>query len=112
VRKMVWALSVMLVLSVIVAGCGGPTAKYGVNIFGSYEEVLADRDTAMVIICLPPGLHVDFGLQAAAGKHLVLEKPMDISLDKARQLIREYRSRQLTLSVIFQNRFTPAAQRV
>jgi predicted dehydrogenase len=37
---------------------------------------------------------------------------MDISLDKARQLIREYRSRQLTLSVIFQNRFTPAAQRV
>jgi UDP-N-acetyl-2-amino-2-deoxyglucuronate dehydrogenase len=88
-------------------------AKYGLRTFASYEEVLADKDTDIVCICLPPGLHVDFGLRAAAaGKHLILEKPMDINVAKARKLIEEYRARKLTLSVIFQNRFTPAAQRV
>lgn len=87
--------------------------KHGLPVFGSYEAVLADQATSLVIICLPPGLHVDFGLQAAAaGKHLLLEKPMDISVDKARRLISEYRARKLALAVIFQNRFTPAAQRV
>jgi predicted dehydrogenase len=37
---------------------------------------------------------------------------MDIDVAKARRLIAEYRARKLTLAVIFQNRFTPAAQRV
>ncbi len=88
-------------------------AKYGLKVFGSYEAALADKDTDIISICLPPGLHVDFGLQAAAaGKHLILEKPMDIDVAKARRLIAEYRARKLTLAVIFQNRFTPAAQRV
>lgn len=88
-------------------------AKYGLRAFGSYDEVLADKDTDIVSICLPPALHADFGLQAAAaGKHLILEKPMDIDVAKARRLIREYRAKELTLAVIFQNRFTPAAQRV
>ncbi len=88
-------------------------AKYGLRVFGSYEEALADKETSLVSICLPPALHVDFGLKAAAaGKHLVLEKPMDISAEKARRLIREYRAKKLTLAVIFQNRFTPAARRV
>lgn len=88
-------------------------AKYGLRVFGSYEEALADKETSLVSICLPPALHVDFGLKAAAaGKHLVLEKPMDISAEKALRLIREYRAKKLTLAVIFQNRFTPAARRV
>ncbi|MDR7866678.1 MAG: Gfo/Idh/MocA family oxidoreductase [Sporomusaceae bacterium] len=88
-------------------------AKYGLRVFNSYEEALADKETDIVSICLPPGMHVDFGLQAAAaGKHLILEKPMDISVAKARKLIETYRAAKLTLAVIFQNRFTPAAQRV
>jgi UDP-N-acetyl-2-amino-2-deoxyglucuronate dehydrogenase len=88
-------------------------AKYGLKTFATYEEALADRYTDIVSICLPPGQHVDFGLKAAAaGKHLILEKPMDVDVAKAQSLIDAYRAKGLTLSVIFQNRFTPAAKRV
>ncbi|EAX48567.1 oxidoreductase domain protein [Thermosinus carboxydivorans Nor1] len=88
-------------------------AKHGIKAFKSYEDVLADAKTDIISLCLPPGLHVDFGLQAAAaGKHLIVEKPMDIDAAKARRLIEVYRAKNLVLSVIFQNRFTPAAQRV
>ncbi|MDR3592324.1 MAG: Gfo/Idh/MocA family oxidoreductase [Negativicutes bacterium] len=88
-------------------------AKYGVRAYRSYEEALADPAAGVVSLCLPPGLHVDFGLEAAAaGKHLIVEKPLDIDVAKARRLIGTYRAKQLTLAVILQNRFTPAAQRV
>jgi predicted dehydrogenase len=88
-------------------------AKYGLKVFGSYEEALADKNTDIISICLPPALHTEFGLRAAAaGKHLIVEKPMDISVARAGELIAAYRAAKLKLAVIFQNRFTPAAQRV
>ncbi len=88
-------------------------AKYGLRAFGSYDEALADEGTDIISICLPPALHTEFGLRAAAaGKHLIVEKPMDISVARAGELIAAYRAARLKLAVIFQNRFTPAAQRV
>lgn len=88
-------------------------AKHGLRAFKSYGEVLADPATAAVSLCLPPGTHVDYGLEAAAaGKHLIVEKPLDIDLAKAQTLIDTYRAKNLTLAVILQNRFTPAARRV
>lgn len=88
-------------------------AKHGLRAFKSYSEVLADPATAAVSLCLPPGTHVDYGLEAAAaGKHLIVEKPLDIDLAKAQQLVDTYRAKKLTLAVILQNRFTPAARRV
>ena len=87
--------------------------KYGLRVFTSYEEVLADAETDIISICLPPWLHTEFGLRAAeAGKHLIVEKPIDVAVAKARQLIHAYNENKLSLSVIFQNRFTPAAKRV
>ncbi|MCX7781797.1 MAG: Gfo/Idh/MocA family oxidoreductase [Negativicutes bacterium] len=88
-------------------------AKYGLRVFQSYDAALADKETEIFSICLPPWLHADFGVQAAAaGKHLIVEKPIDISAAKARQLIDAYKEKKLNLSVIFQNRFTPAAGRI
>lgn len=87
--------------------------KYGIKAYRAYEDVLGDPGVDAVIICLPPGYHADFGIRAAAaGKHLFVEKPIDVSLEKAAQLVKAYRERGLTLSVVFQNRFTPAAQKV
>lgn len=88
-------------------------AKYGISSYPSYEAVLSDPAVGAMINCLPPGYHADFGIKAAeAGKHLFVEKPIDINLDKAMQLIKAFRDRHLVLSVVFQNRFTPAAQKV
>ncbi|MHC1760710.1 MAG: Gfo/Idh/MocA family protein [Negativicutes bacterium] len=87
--------------------------KYGMTFYPTFESVLADPGIEAVIICLPPGYHAEFGVKAAAaGKHLLVEKPIETNLDKATQLIRAYRNKGLTLSVVFQNRFAPAAQKV
>ena len=87
--------------------------KYGMTFYPTFESVLADPGIEAVIICLPPGYHAEFGVKAAAaGKHLLVEKPIETNLDKATQLIRAYQNKGLTLSVVFQNRFTPAAQKV
>lgn len=87
--------------------------KNEVNTYENYEQLLADPQVNTVIITLPPGVHVDYALPAAAaGKNLILEKPMDIDLEKAHQLIKECRQNDLKLAVIFQTRYTPAVQTV
>jgi len=87
--------------------------KYGISSYPSYEAVLVDPTVEAIINCLPPGYHSDFGIQAAtSGKHLFVEKPIDVSLEKATKLVKAYRDKNLVLSVVFQNRFTPAARKV
>lgn len=88
-------------------------AKHNVATYESFDTLLADQAVDIVVLCTPPGYHVDQGLKAAeANKHLVVEKPLDIDLAKAQLLVDTYRRKGLKLSVIFQNRFTPAAQKV
>lgn len=73
-----------------------------------WEEFLADERLEVVSICTPSGAHLEYGQGAAeAGKHVVVEKPIEVSLEKARQLIESCRQQQVHLSVIFQNRFIP-----
>ena len=85
-------------------------SKYGILSYPTYEAVLDDPSVQAVIICLPPGNHTEFGVRAAAaGKHLLVEKPIDISLERAAKLVKVYREKGLSLAVVFQNRFTPAA---
>ena len=59
-------------------------------------------------MCVPSGLHAAVGVQAArAGKHLVVEKPIDVSLDAADRLIDAARAADVALTVISQHRFDP-----
>lgn len=67
----------------------------------------------MVAICTPSGLHASVTEEAlAAGKHVVIEKPLDSSLPRARrlaQLAQEAERRGQVCSVISQHRFDPAS---
>jgi UDP-N-acetyl-2-amino-2-deoxyglucuronate dehydrogenase len=81
--------------------------------YRSYEELLGDPEVHAVSICLPSGHHADFGAKAAAaGKHVIVEKPIDITIPKATTLIEACRKADRKLAVIFQSRYTPAARKV
>ncbi|MEW5975728.1 MAG: Gfo/Idh/MocA family oxidoreductase [Acidobacteriota bacterium] len=76
-----------------------------------YRQFLDRSDISAINICTPSGTHADLGVQAArAGKHVIVEKPIDVTLDKARSLIETCRKEGVQLTVIFQSRFLPAVQ--
>ncbi len=75
--------------------------------------LLARDDVEVVAICTPSGLHPDEAVAAArAGKHVITEKPMAITLDGADRMIGACREAGVTLSVIFQYRFNRDALRM
>lgn len=84
--------------------------KHGIPCYKSYQDVLADPQVDVVVNCLPPGNHAEFCIAAAnAKKHVVVEKPIEINVEKAEAMIKACRDNGVKLAVIFQNRFTPAA---
>jgi UDP-N-acetyl-2-amino-2-deoxyglucuronate dehydrogenase len=73
---------------------------------GDLEALLARQDVDVVNICTPSGTHADLGIRAArAGKHLIVEKPLDITLQQADRLIAAARENGVKLSGIFPYRF-------
>ncbi len=72
------------------------------------DALLARPDVDVVCVCVPSGLHAEVGVRAArAGKHLVVEKPIDVTLAAADRLIEAARAAGVALTVISQHRFDP-----
>ncbi|MDR3560687.1 MAG: Gfo/Idh/MocA family oxidoreductase [Negativicutes bacterium] len=70
-------------------------------------EMLRRPDIDAVSICTASGTHADYGIAAAlAGKHVLIEKPIDVSLEKADALIETCRAQGVKLGVIFQRRYS------
>lgn len=83
----------------------------GVPAFGSLEEMLAAVPSDLVAICTPSGLHPQHGIVAArAGRHVLTEKPMAISLAAADDLVQTCDAVGVHLFVVKQNRLNPAIQ--
>jgi UDP-N-acetyl-2-amino-2-deoxyglucuronate dehydrogenase len=83
-------------------------AAHGCAAEPDLDALLARDDVAIVSVCVPSGLHAEVGIRAAAaGKHLVVEKPVDVSLDAADRLISAARAAGVRLTVISQHRFDP-----
>ena len=81
--------------------------KYGgITAYESFKDLLRDDRVDVISICLPSAMHADFAVAAMeAGKHVLVEKPLDITPDRAR-LIEEARIRTgMTCGVVHQNRF-------
>lgn len=87
--------------------------KYEVKPYSSFEEVAADKEVQAVCLCMPPAYHVDYGIKLARqGKHIFVEKPISVDVDQGAELVAACRQEGVKLAVVFQNRFTPAAQTV
>ena len=87
--------------------------KHSCTPYTDYNEMLKRPDLDAVIICTPSGLHADLGILAArAGKHVIVEKPIDVSLEKAEALIAACRKNKVKLCVIFQRRFEESVFRL
>ncbi|TDF93216.1 Gfo/Idh/MocA family protein [Paenibacillus piri] len=76
------------------------------------HALLRNADIDAVAICTPSGSHADIAILAARqGKHVLVEKPLDIDLGKADRAIEECRRSGVKLSVVFQLRFMPEVVR-
>lgn len=75
------------------------------------ETILEDRSVDAVLVLTPPNTHLEIVARcAAAGKHVLLEKPLEVSTARAEQLVATMSS--LTLGVVLQHRFRPAAEKL
>jgi UDP-N-acetyl-2-amino-2-deoxyglucuronate dehydrogenase len=85
--------------------------RYRVPGFESIDDMLASVSCDAVALCTPSGLHPKHGIIAArAGKHVICEKPMAISLEGADELVRECDAAGVQLFVVKQNRLNPSIQ--
>jgi len=82
------------------------SAKYGCTPFESLEQMLAAPEIDAVSICSPSGAHLDAAIAAAkAGKHVVVEKPLEITTERCDQIIQACDQAGVKLAVTFQSRF-------
>lgn len=83
--------------------------KNGCKAYSKLDEMLADDEVEIVTICTPSGAHLDPAVAAAnAKKHVLVEKPLEITLDRCDQIINACESNGVKLGVILPTRFSPA----
>ncbi len=82
--------------------------EHGAAFDPDLATLLGRREVDVVSVCVPSGLHAEVGLRAAAaGKHLVVEKPLEVSLAAADRLLAAVERAGVGLTVISQHRFDP-----
>jgi UDP-N-acetyl-2-amino-2-deoxyglucuronate dehydrogenase len=87
--------------------------KFGIKAYSDVQSFLAHPNLDVVCICTASGRHLEPALAAAkAGKDLIIEKPIEVTLARADQLIQVCQTQGVKLAVIFQNRFSPDYQKL
>jgi len=87
--------------------------KFPFPLAESLEQILGDKSVAAVSLLTPPNTHLELVQRcAAAGKHVLLEKPLEVSLERSRALVDVCREAGVTLGVVLQHRLRPPAKRL
>lgn len=88
-------------------------SRHDVPAFSDYGEFLRAPGLGAVAVCTPSGNHLEPALEAArAGKHVMVEKPIEIDLERADRIIAQCRESGVTLGVIFQSRFLRSVRQI
>lgn len=81
--------------------------SFGVTAYHSLPDLLASEAVDVVCVCTESGNHLEPTVLAAqAGKHVICEKPLEVSAARAQQMIDVCRENNVKLGCIFQNRYS------
>jgi UDP-N-acetyl-2-amino-2-deoxyglucuronate dehydrogenase len=87
--------------------------KFGCTGYSDLTEMLTDPELDIVTVCTPSGTHMEISLKIInAGKHLIVEKPLEITLDKCDAIIDAAQKKGVKLATIFPSRFHASSQHV
>lgn len=87
--------------------------KYSCGVFDTLEELGESDKVDVVTICTPSGTHMDSALYLAAkGKHLIIEKPLEVTEDRCETIIAAAAAAGVRISTVFQTRFHSSFQRL
>jgi UDP-N-acetyl-2-amino-2-deoxyglucuronate dehydrogenase len=87
--------------------------EYDCAQYGDLSDLLKDDGIDAICLCTPSGMHADEAIAALeAGKHAVIEKPLDITLESIDRLLAVQRATGRKVAVVSQHRFDPATQLV
>jgi predicted dehydrogenase len=80
--------------------------KHGGEAYDDLDALLADPEVNVVTICTPSGFHAEPAIAAAkAGKHVICEKPIDVTLERIDDMIAAHEAAGTTLCGIFPYRY-------
>ena len=87
--------------------------RYRVPVYPDLASMLAGESIDIVTVCTPSGMHGEQARAAMrAGKHVIVEKPLEITLRSIDDTLRVQQDTGVQLAVISQHRFDPAARHV
>jgi len=101
-----------------VAGAYSPTParrnafreKWDLPVISDLDQLYGDPSIAAVLILTPPSSHLELVNRAAlAGKHVLLEKPLEISMKRSASLVEAAEAAGVKLGVVLQHRFRPVS---
>lgn len=83
-------------------------SQHRIAAYRDVKPLLQDERVQAVVIATPSAFHAELAKQAiASGKHVILEKPMALSLRDAEHIVREAERRQVVVQVCHQLRYKP-----
>jgi UDP-N-acetyl-2-amino-2-deoxyglucuronate dehydrogenase len=86
-------------------------AKYNCQPYDNLQAMLDNPAIQVVTICTPSGAHLELAIAAIrAGKHVIVEKPLEITLKRCDQILKEAEKAGVIVSTIFPSRFHESSQ--
>jgi len=88
-------------------------AEYPIQVYQDYREMLEKEDLDAVTVVTPDHLHREIVITCAkAGKHVLVEKPMDVTVEGCQEMIDAAKSTNVLLQVDFHKRYDPDHEQV
>ncbi len=76
--------------------------------YDNFEEIANNKDIDIVYVVLPNSMHAEYSIKAAkAGKHVICEKPMAVSVEECEAMIKACKENKVKLSIGYRLHFDP-----